>query len=42
MADSYRIARTRPTAILRKAKADYRFEEQGGLKETKEDSTSLF
>ena len=38
MASSYRIARTRPTNILRKAKSDYRFEEQGGLKEKDNDS----
>ena len=38
MADSYRIVRTRPTNIQRKAKADYRFEEQGGLKEKVDDS----
>ena len=38
MAQSYRIARTRPTSILRKAKSDYRFEEQGGLRETPDDS----
>lgn len=38
MAGSFRIARTRPTNILRKAKSDYRFEEQGGLKEVKGDS----
>jgi len=38
MADSYRIVRTRPTNIPRKAKADYRFEEQGGLKEVAGDS----
>ena len=33
MAASYRIARTRPTAIARKAKNDYRFQERGGLSE---------
>ena len=33
MASSFRIARTRPTNILRKSKSDYRFEVQGGLKE---------
>jgi len=38
MAASYRIARVRPTAILRKAKNDYRFENQGGLNERKDDS----
>jgi len=38
MATSYRIVRTRPTNIQRKAKADYRFEEQGGLKEKVDDS----
>jgi len=38
MADSYRIVRTRPTSIPRKARADYRFEEQGGLKEVAGDS----
>jgi len=38
MAASYRIARVRPTSILRKAKNDYRFEEQGGLNERKDDS----
>lgn len=38
MASSYRIARTRPTNIARKAKADYRFEDQGGLREKDGDS----
>jgi hypothetical protein len=38
MATSYRIVRTRPTNIQRKSKADYRFEEQGGLKEKVDDS----
>ena len=38
MAASYRIARVRPTSILRKSKNDYRFEEQGGLTERKDDS----
>jgi len=38
MAASYRIARVRPTSILRKAKNDYRFEDQGGLNERKDDS----
>jgi len=38
MASSYRIVRTRPTSILRKAKSDYRFEDQGGLKEKDNDS----
>ena len=33
MAKSYRIARTRPTSITRKAKNDYRFEDRGGLSE---------
>ena len=33
IADSFRIARTRPTSIARKASSDYRFEEQGGLKQ---------
>ena len=33
MASSFRIARIRPTNILRKSKSDYRFEVQGGLKE---------
>lgn len=33
MAKSFRIAGTRPTKIPRKAKNDYRFEEQGGLLE---------
>jgi hypothetical protein len=38
MAGSFRIARTRPTSILRKSKSDYRFEDQGGLKERSDDS----
>jgi len=38
MASSFRIARVRPTNILRKAKNDYRFEDQGGLNERKDDS----
>ena len=38
MAKSFRIARTRPTKIPRKAKNDYRFEEQGGLLEASGDS----
>ena len=38
MTSSFAIARVRPTNILRKAKADYRFEEQGGLNERKSDS----
>lgn len=38
MASSYRIARVRPTSIKRKAKNDYRFEDQGGLNERKDDS----
>lgn len=38
MAASYRIARTRPTSIKRKSKNDFRFEDQGGLVEKKDDS----
>ena len=33
MAASFRVARTRPTTIPRKSKNDFRFEDQGGLKE---------
>eukprot|EP00966_Prymnesium_polylepis_P261718 6045978-Prymnesium_polylepis.1 len=33
MASTFRIARVRPTNIKRKAKNDYRFENQGGLNE---------
>ena len=35
---SYRIARVRPTSIQRKSKNDFRFEEQGGLREKADDS----
>ena len=38
MASSFSIARVRPTNIARKAKADYRFEDQGGLNERQSDS----
>lgn len=38
IASSLRIARVRPTNIKRKAKSDYRFEDQGGLKERSSDS----
>lgn len=38
MASSYRIARTRPTSIKRKVQNDFRFEDQGGLKERVDDS----
>jgi len=38
MASSFRIARVRPTSIKRKAKSDYRFEDQGGLNERSSDS----
>jgi len=38
MAKSFRIARTRPTAIARKAKNDFRFEAFGGMREKESDS----
>jgi len=38
MGSSFQIARVRPTSIKRKAKADYRFEDQGGLNERTSDS----
>ena len=38
MADSFKIARVRKTNIQRKNKADYRFEEQGGMLERTENS----
>ena len=38
MSTSFRIERVRPTNIKRKAKADYRFEDQGGLNERTTDS----
>ena len=38
MAESFNIARVRKTNIQRKSKADYRFEEQGGLMERSDDS----
>lgn len=41
MASSFRIARVRPTSIARKAKNDYRFEDQGGLLEKTGDVTGL-
>ena len=37
-ASSLQVARTRPTGIARKAKNDFRFEDQGGLNERKDDS----
>jgi len=40
MADTFRIARVRPTSIKRKAKNDYRFENQGGLNEKASDSVA--
>lgn len=40
MASSFRISRTRPTSIKRKAKNDYRFEDQGGLNEKRSDSVA--
>lgn len=40
MASSLRIARTRSTNIKRKAKNDYRFEDQGGLNERTDDSVN--
>lgn len=38
MASSLSIASVRKTSILRKAKNDYRFEDQGGLNERSSDS----
>ena len=38
MTSSFEIERVRPTSIKRKAKNDYRFEDQGGLNERKDDS----
>ena len=38
MATSFKIARVRPTSIKRKAKSDYRFEDQGGINERTTDS----
>jgi hypothetical protein len=35
---SLQVARVRPTGIARKAKNDYRFEDQGGLNERKDDT----
>jgi len=40
MASTFRIARVRPTNIKRKAKNDYRFENQGGLNERTSDSVA--
>lgn len=40
MASSFRIAKIRPTNIKRKAKNDYRFEDQGGLNERGSDSVN--
>jgi len=38
MAASFRVPKVRPTSIARKAKNDFRFEDQGGLSEKKDDS----
>jgi len=40
MASSFAISRVRPTSIKRKAKNDYRFEDQGGLNERGSDSVN--
>ena len=38
IAQTFRISRVRPTSIERKSKNDFRFEDQGGLNEKKDDS----
>jgi len=40
MAASFRVERVRATSIKRKAKSDYRFEDQGGLNEKSSDSVN--